>query len=414
MAYQTANTIDKRIARVAKAINLEEGDRVPFAPKIGMAYGSMAGINSYDALNDQRLMLPGVERLLTACELDLFWAPAGYPINVLETLGTTAIRWPGATWNLPLTSGFQLVDKTYVEEDEYDELINNPSHFFMTKVFPRRHTKLAGLAKANFSNVIEFGHYTSMACFADPDVRSALITLMHAGDEAVKYLDAFQQINNLAVELQTPLCSIIGQNAPYDMLADGLRGYLNVPMDLLEIPEKVEAAIEVMERFAMEGVDNIKAMGLKYVFMPLHGGTDDFMSNETYLKYYWPSLGRVIDRIIECGMTPYVFFEGKYNSRLELLAEVLPPKKCICLFEQVDLARAKKVLGDVACITGNLPGAMLAFGTKQEVIDETKRMLDDCAPGGGFIMDCSIVMDDFKMENMEAMYQTTLDYGKYH
>lgn len=414
MAYQTENTIDKRVTRVRKAINLEEGDRVPFAPKIGMAYGPLGGASSYEALIDQRNMLPGVERLLTACELDLFWAPAGYPINMLEVLGTTAIKWPGATCGLPLTSGFQVADKTYVEEEEYDELINNPAHFFMTKVFPRRHSKLAGLAKASFNNVIEFGHYTGMACFADPDVRSALLTLMQAGDEAVKYLNAFQQINDLATQLQTPLGSIIGQNAPYDMLADGLRGYLNVPMDLLEIPEKVEAAIEVMERFAMEGVDNIKAMGLDYVFMPLHGGTDDFMSNDTYLKYYWPSLGRVIDRIIECGMTPFIFFEGKYNTRLELLAEVLPPKKCICLFEQVDMTRVKQTVGKIACINGNLPGAMLAFGSKQDVIDETKRLLDECAPGGGFIMDCSIVMDDFKMENMEAMYQTTLEYGKYH
>ncbi|MCC8123129.1 MAG: hypothetical protein LIO58_06290 [Oscillospiraceae bacterium] len=224
MAYQTENTIDKRIARVAKAINLEEGDRVPFAPKIGMAYGPLAGIDSYEALNDQRLMLPGVKRLLTTCELDLYWRPAGYPINVMETLGTNAVRWPGATWNLPLTSGFQLVDETYVHEDEYDELIQDPSRFFMTKVYPRRHRKLAGLAKMNFTNVIEFGHYTGMAAFADPEVRSALITLMHAGDEAVKYLEAVQQLDDLALELQTPLCSIIGQDAPYDMWADGLRG----------------------------------------------------------------------------------------------------------------------------------------------------------------------------------------------
>lgn len=413
MEYQTENTLEMRLKRVSDAIALTEGDRVPFAPKIGMAYGPLGGVSSYEALMDQKNMKTGVERLLTACEIDLFWAPAGYPANMLEVLGTTAINWPGETCNLPLTSGFQIVDKEYLEEAEYDELINNPAHYFMTKLFPRRHSKLAGLAKLSFNNVIEYGHYAGMQAFADPDVRSALLTLMHAGDESVKWQKAQAELNEVALRLQTPLCNIIGQAAPYDMLADGIRGYLNVPMDLLEIPEKVEAAIEVMERMAMEGVAGIKAAGLQYVFMPLHGGTDELMGNETYLKYYWPSLGRVIDEIVRLGMTPYLFFEGKYHSRLELISELLPPKKCICMFEQIDIAKAKKVLGNVACITGNLHGATLAFGSKQDVIDETKRMMDACAPGGGFIMDCSMVMDDFKMENMEAMYETTIKYRKY-
>ena len=46
-------------------------------------------------------------------------------------------------------------------------------------------------------------------------------------------------------------------------------------------------------------------------------------------------------------------------------------------------------------------------------MEETKRMLDACAPGGGFVMDCSIVCDHFKEENFDAWYETTLEYGKY-
>ena len=40
-------------------------------------------------------------------------------------------------------------------------------------------------------------------------------------------------------------------------------------------------------------------------------------------------------------------------------------------------------------------------------------MLDICAPGGGFVMDCSIVIDHYKEENMDAWFQTTMEYGKY-
>lgn len=413
MPYITENTMEKRIARMDAALSLKEGDRVPIAPKLGTPYAQAAGISMYEALVDFRNMKSGVENFLNRYETDLYWSPAAYPINVMEVLGTTAVRWPGATWGIDRHKGFQVCDATYMEDDEYDEFIKNPAHFLMTKVWPRRHTKLKGLAKLSFNNVVEFGHYASMAAFADPEVRETLHTLMAAGEQAQKWNEAQAMLNETALAMQTPLGCIIGQSAPYDMFADNIRGYLNVPMDIYEEPEKVKAAIDIMTDFALENVENIHKMGLKYCFMPLHGGTDDFMSDETYREFYLPGLKKLIDREIELGLTPYIFFEGKYQKRLELLRDELPKGKILGMFEQVDIASAKKILGDHMCICGNLPGALLAYGTPEKIIDETKRMIDICAPGGGFVMDCSIVMDHYREENMDAWFQTTMDYGKY-
>lgn len=106
------------------------------------------------------------------------------------------------------------------------------------------------------------------------------------------------------------------------------------------------------------------------------------------------------------------FCEGKYNSRLEVISDV-PKGKVIYMFEEVDIVRAKKIVGQSACICGNLPTSLLAYGKKEKVINETKRLIDQCAGGGGFIMDCSIVLDDAKRENMEAWAETTRLYGKY-
>ena len=412
MTFTTENTLEKRVARMDAAIALTEGDRVPMAPKIGMAYAQTAGIDRYEALNDARLLRPGVEQFLQRYECDLFWAGSGYPVPMLETLGTTAIRWPGATCGVPLDQGFQIVDGTYMEEDEYDEFLRDPSHFCMTKVFPRKHRKLAGLSKLCFHDVVEFGHYASMSAFADPEVRQALLTLMFAGEQAVEWQKGGALLRETALACQTPLGALAGQNAPYDMLADNIRGFLNVPMDLYEIPDKVLAAIDILTEYALENVRRLKKSGSKYCFMPLHGGTDDFMSVEDYRRFYWPSLQRVIQEIIDCGMVPYVFCEGKYDTRLEVLREV-PRGKVIYMFEQVDIARAKQVLGDTACICGNLPTSLLLYGKPHEVVDETRRLLDACAPGGGFVMDCSIVLDHYKEENLDALFDTTLQYGKY-
>ena len=88
--------------------------------------------------------------------------------------------------------------------------------------------------------------------------------------------------------------------------------------------------------------------------------------------------------------------------------------KVIYVFEDVDLVKAKEILGDVACIAGGMPTEYLMFGDKQRVIDHTKRMIDTLAPGGGYIMSNTQALDQVKMENMEAWKDTVFSYGKYN
>lgn len=412
MAYETDNTLEKREARMAAAMAFKEGDRVPFAPKIGTAYTQAAGISKFEAEIDFRMMKPGVEYFLSRWEPDLFWTAVAYPINVMEVLGTTAVRWPGETWGIDRMAGFQIVDKSYMEQDDYDEFLRDPSHFLMTRVWPAKHARLKGLAKMDFSQFVEYGHYASITQFADPEVRESLLTLFAAGDQTVRWLEGQAVLNETALEYQTPLGCIIGQNAPYDMLADNLRGFLELPMDLYEVPDKVEAVLDVLTDWAIKGVENIAAAGMRYCFMPLHGGTDDFMSPENYERFYLSGLRRVVERELELGLIPYIFFEGKYNNRLEQIRDGLPAG-VLGMFEQVDIANACKILEGHTCVCGNLPTALLVYGKPERIVEETKRMLDACAPGGGFVMDCSIVLDHYKEENLDAWYQTTLDYGRY-
>jgi uroporphyrinogen-III decarboxylase len=134
------------------------------------------------------------------------------------------------------------------------------------------------------------------------------------------------------------------------------------------------------------------------------------MSDEYFKKFYWPSLRQYLTEVAEAGLTPVVYVEGAYNSRLEYLTEV-PAKKVIYNFEYTDMAKAKKVLGGHSCIMGNVPIVPLSYGTKQEVVDYCKWLIDTCAPGGGFIMDTSTMVDNAKQENIDAMFETTFSYG---
>ena len=149
----------------------------------------------------------------------------------------------------------------------------------------------------------------------------------------------------------------------------------------------------------------------KWVFMALHKGMDTFLSDGHYRKYYWHDLQIIIEEIINRGMTPYIYTEGKYDSRLECLKEVTKGK-VVYHFEQCDMINAKKALGETACISGGFPVYLLDYGTKQQVVDECKRLIDCCAAGGGYIFETGCGFDNSKPENVEAMFDTVKTYGK--
>ena len=152
-------------------------------------------------------------------------------------------------------------------------------------------------------------------------------------------------------------------------------------------------------------------MPFKRVFFPLHKGMDRFMGPEQYLELYWKPLRKVIMALIDLEVTPVLFAEGPYNTRLEYLADV-PPGKVIYQFETVDIAKAKSILDGIACISGNFPVYLLEYGEKERVIEEVKRLLDICAPGGGYIFNTDKYIENVKRDNVEAMFETVRNYGK--
>ncbi|MBW1945474.1 MAG: uroporphyrinogen decarboxylase, partial [Deltaproteobacteria bacterium] len=90
--------------------------------------------------------------------------------------------------------------------------------------------------------------------------------------------------------------------APYDLVADNLRGTAGAAMDLLLQPENLKRAVNQLAPFMSRiGVNGAKAKGNPRVFIPLHKGTDSFMSLKQFKEFYWPSLQQLILDLVEGG-----------------------------------------------------------------------------------------------------------------
>lgn len=406
---------DARLKRVMDAVALREGDRVPFVPTVNNFYALHYGITIQDAMTNVLVLKDAIQTYLQEYDPDLVYSPGGsfFPIAPMETVGYTNAKWPGAYWNLPENTPYQYIDSSYLGEDDYEQYLRDPSDFLMRHVLPQKFKNLAGLSMMNLPAFCGQAIY-SLAALGLPQVQQTLQTMLTAGRQITEALERAAQMSAAIVEAGYPVFADAAASCPFDDFADNVRGLLDTCMDILEDPDAVNDALDRWGDMTIPAaVELAKRSHQNFAFIPLHCGTDNFMSTANYEKCYWPHLKRLMMAYIDAGITPFVFCEGSYNNRLHTIADI-PKGKVIYAFEKVDMKTAKAVLGDTACIAGAFPTLLLMNGHKpEEVRDKVKEMMDICAPGGGFIMSNSVALDDVDPALMHAWRDATEQYGKF-
>jgi hypothetical protein len=322
-------------------------------------------------------------------------------------------QWPGH--GVAEHSEYQYVEKEYMKADEYPDLIDDPSGFFMNRFFPRIFGALEPL-----QNMPLLPPVNEIPCippalfpFGDKDLQAAFSSLAKAGDEAIRWRDAVRRLNGKIMGQGYPAFSGGFTKAPFDVIGDTLRGTREVLMDMYRHPDELIEACERITPFMIKsGVASCKATGHIMPFIPLHKGADGFMSEEQFQKFYWPTLRKVIIGLVDAGMVPQLFAEGGYNQRLDVICDV-PKGKVLWWFDLTDMAQAKKTVGQVACIAGNVPLSLLCTATPDEVKAYCKALIDAAGKDGGFIFSTGAGMQGSKPENAKAMIEFSKDYGIY-
>jgi len=145
---------------------------------------------------------------------------------------------------------------------------------------------------------------------------------------------------------------------------------------------------------------------------PLHKGADGWMSEKQFLTFYWPQLKRVIEALVGEGIQVSLFAEGSYNTRLDLVNE-FPRGAVHWMFDRTDMAKAKRALGADCSIQGNVPSSLLVMASPEEIKAESRRLIEICAPGGGYILGPGAIPESPKLENLKAMVDAARECGGY-
>lgn len=418
MTAENQKRYEEKSRRVTDAIALREPDRVPVKPPAGLFPIYNAGYTVAEVIYDTTLIKMRNAAVKYLNDFDPDSAPdtmynyAGEGPG-LELSRPKNMRWAGMPGKVIDDNSIQqFIEYPLLLDDEFEEFFSDRTGWMLRKAAPRTSELLEPLKILSGGAV--FGSAQEIAAqFSTPQFKEMMETLWK--------LDAFYKAyHKRAAELDEEIRHLGYPNfsggmaaVPFDAYSDFLRGTLLSLADLYTNTAYVERYIdeEIEKTVAMIRSTKGQNEG-QHIFMPLHKGMDGFMSDAHYRKYYWKHLQQIILAIIESGKVPYIYTEGKYNSRLDCLSEV-PSGKVFYHFEDVDMAAAKKKLGGIACIAGGFPATLLDWGKPEEVRDAVKRLLDDCAPGGGFIFETSCGLGKCKPQNVVAMFETLEEYGKY-
>ena len=380
---------DARYKRVYDALNHVEPDTVPTMSMIetyaiGYSNTTVDYILS-DWSHEVEVFCKPYDRLYADCAytsgtvLDSKFAELiGSPAHFVSSDGQT----------------IQHLSETTMEADEYDQLIADPEGFMTNVLLPRKAKRLAGTTDEKRAAVFGFlKHLQSKRMVWD--------TLRE------RYKD----------EYSMPVMSA-GRSAypPMDFLFDYLRGFKGTSMDMQRQPEKMIEGINALAGFLnkMLGIPpNAESLTEHPPYATMfHAPT--FLSPQQFERFFAPTYDRMVERIDSLGGKLILFLEGSWKTKYDWINR-LPRNMAFCILEDDDIFEAKKLIGDNVCLVGGMPLGLLKYGSTEECKEYAKRLIDVCAPGGGYMFSTSksiLSAGDINFENLVATHEFVHEYGK--
>ncbi|HTL17542.1 MAG TPA: uroporphyrinogen decarboxylase family protein [Patescibacteria group bacterium] len=394
----TEELYQRRLSRYVTAMRNEKPDCVPIRPFVAEFTGKYSGYTCQEVAHDYSKAFEAAVAAAKAFDWDAVVPNMVYVwTGLAQAMGLRYYGIPGI--GIPHQSGFNYIepseDHAFMRADEYDALIEDPTAFLYNTWLPRVSTEVAQIGEpATYRNNLAL-------------VKGAMAML--------SYFYAFgPQIARLRSECGT-VSAISGIfKAPFDILADKLRGYVGLTLDMHTQPQKVLQACEaLMPHLCHVGLTTADPAKQVPIGFWMHRGCVPFINPKQFASHNWPTLKPIIQEFWKHGHQTLFYAEGKWHHHFDAFRE-LPDRSIVFHCDQDDIFNAHQKLHDKFALSGGVPNVLLSFGKPDEVRSFCTKVLHEVASEGGYIMDAGAIMqDDTSIENLQVLTETTRQYGVY-
>lgn len=372
------------VERIQAAIALQPVDRVPITPKIDTSYAARShGVKIAEVVKNADR---GREVLVQTFE-DMGGFDAA-PIAGMNDLGFGMMgmitKLPG--YHLGENELWQLDEQAIMQPEDYDFVTQNGWNAYL------------GMA---YGRVWERGHMP-----VPPE--KFMDRLMETGARGIQDMQYWEARG-------IPTSTGMGAFVPFEAFRF-TRSLKELISDLYRRPEEVLAASEayMAEQVPMgigmfQTVKQATKWGYLGSFMGQASAT--MLSPRFFNKFFWSFEKRIVNSLLEAGITPWLHMDSNWTPFLEYFLELPKAQVVMDIDSLTDIFKAKQILKGHMCIAGDVPPALLKLGTPEEVTDYVKKLIDVVGEDGGFILSsgCSVPVDA-KPENVKAMIDTGKNY----
>ena len=222
-------------------------------------------------------------------------------------------------------------------------------------------------------------------------------------------LDAIKRIKD---EFGDTVC-VTGRTAAPFSSATLLYGMTETLMMLFDEPELVKETVKFFTEFQIIwGTAQIEA-GADAIWFGDCNASGHLISVDQYMEYAFEGVKECVQAYDSAG--GWSFYHASEHKPEHMKVQAATGVSAISVGPGVDIAIAKKSVGDRCCILGNVdPIIALLQGTKERVIEDTKRIINIGKQGGGYIFNSGeMIPRDTPEENMIAMIQTARENSTY-
>ena len=202
---------------------------------------------------------------------------------------------------------------------------------------------------------------------------------------------------------------------PFDVVSHSLRGMKGTMLDMFRQPDKLlELCDFLLEKALERPTPPPNEYGNVRMFMTNTRGSDNFMSNEQFERFYWPHCKKLLLTLIERGMHPLHVLRRQLRLAAWSTCWRFPKGSMLV---RLDTYRHLQGQGDPrrpSLHRGQRARPRCSrWGRYRRSRDYCKKLIDVVGKGGGFILSPRSSTHYAKPENLKAMVDFTKEYGRY-
>ena len=130
--------------------------------------------------------------------------------------------------------------------------------------------------------------------------------------------------------------------------------------------------------------NHFDTLDFEFPFAPSLPHIPTYLSLKQFDELFWPYMQEMYNNISKARNKVFLSLEGRWMPLIEYFND-LPKDSCVIIVDDDDIFEVNKKIGANQILGGGIKIQNIRLNSLQNNIDYAKKVIDECAPGGGFL-----------------------------